>query len=229
MRGAAFLLCAALGCGDGLAPGAGGYGPGEFVTEYGQAICERNFSCCSAEALAGHTQSSCNSMYSGGTPSFEERMMSSIAKGRRLFHADLAKACVLAVQQTTCGLWPPKQADMQACVDTAIEPRVSLGGTCQGGECVDSYCAGYTTTDSGRVIDGVCTATGGLGQPCEFVTDCISFVACDSETSTCVEKKPGGQACASVLECESNVCDRPSTGTAGQCAPARCFFELYAW
>jgi hypothetical protein len=214
------VLLATIGCG-----GGGGYGPGAFLAEYGKAICEKNFACCTADETAGRSRASCDLSWASAAGSFEARITRGESQGRLVFHAETAKACVLALQQATCATWPRSYTELDVCVTQAIEPKVSVGSPCQGGECAGSYCLGYTTTDYGRVIDGVCIATVALGEACTVIIDCGDTAACDPVTHTCVADRAPGEPCVSMLECASNSCTTPPGGNTSLCDPLQCYFN----
>lgn len=206
-----------------LASCGGGYGPAEFVTDYGKAICDKDFTCCSATDLAGKTRSECEQSYTGFMASaYESEVKAAESKGRLVFHADKAKACVTALKQATCASWPQAYSEAEACVTQAIEPKVAIGGKCDmSGECIDGWCSGAVTDDNGNTTDGTCAAFVGLGGTCTTDQDCVNTAYCNS---TCTERKSLGAACFLDSECTTQNCASSSTGSGGsQCAAMKCY------
>jgi hypothetical protein len=183
-----------------------------FPQKYAEALCAKNFMCCSQAELTGKTQSQCVTDNQAVLAILISQINASQTQGRASYSASASGTCVDSLKMMTCDEFKTgASANMAACM-ALITPKVAMGGACtQGYECTTGNCTGQDTT-ADPPVDGMCAAAlpvASIGSSCS-AAECPDDAYCDS-TATCVKKKGAGETCSSDDECV-NACNT-DTGT----------------
>lgn len=199
-----------MSCGS----GGGSIGIDDIPARYAAAVCAKMFACCSADQLVFRDESMCRDSteslyrYAIMTP------QASVAAGYSTFRADRFKACIAALDSSSCGSlsfdWSFGPLAMIPACGEFFAPRSQIGQTClQHEDCVDGYCA---RPDGGSL--GGCAPLARDAGPCASQGECgadrfwgsgrASY--CDATARICQPKKAGDAACAHYYECASGAC-----------------------
>jgi len=213
-----------MGTGGSSGGGAGGTGGmggaggsavtiGNFAQRYAEALCAKNFTCCSGSDLTGKTQSQCVMDNAGVISLLTTEINASQAMGRASYDVAASSSCIDALNAMTCDQFRMGiDGNIAACMSFVVA-KVPLGGACtQPYECTTGNCEGADT--SSPPVDGMCAAApalAALGSSCAAAA-CVDGAYCDS-TSTCANKKAAGETCTSDSECV-NSCNT----TTGMCS-----------
>ncbi|HEY5448172.1 MAG TPA: hypothetical protein VIQ54_05445 [Polyangia bacterium] len=190
------------GGGTGGMGGAGGSAVtiGNFAQRYAEALCTKNFTCCSGSDLTDHTMSQCLMDNAGVISVLTAQIDASQAQGRATYDVAASASCIDALNAMTCDEFKQGiDANADACMSFVVA-KVAMGGACaQGYECTTNNCVGASTDPA---VDGTCAAAptlAAIGTSCA-ASDCVDGAYCDS-ASICRKKKAGGEACTLADEC----------------------------
>jgi hypothetical protein len=171
----------------------------EMAQQMRQLICEKVFSCCSAEELKsnpdlGTDVASCVAGLDGESTYLLSDVVASVEQGRLIYRPDKLAACVAEFRSRSCAdaKMPPGDKDVTALCAAAFEPRVPVGGACSDyWDCIGGWCAG----DLGDLKDR-CQPLKLVGGDCDEGPECESGM-CDEDDRVCGPRPAGsGNICA---------------------------------
>lgn len=205
------LLLTASGCKCGARTSAdGGHLPesiptyADFCTTQVDLWCARLVEC---KTVAAAARSDCTSYLGRLCKSLDP----SLAHGYRAYHSDVAAACLDSFQaQTDCDAVSSFFAD--AC-SGVLTPGSPAGGACLA----EGDCSAGAERCVGTACTLRCQAQGGVGQPCEFGTNCQRGLWCDA-TMICRAPQAAGAPCqGKTFQCDdASYCDSAQ----GKCVAA---------
>ena len=218
------LVAMGFGCGGGGDPSLQ-----QFFNDTASIECQQIFQCCDSTEIMDQfqglnppitTESGCVNSYQGLFQALLlPQMQASIDNGRMVYHADLAGACIDALDGLTCaefsGFSSSSGVAPAGCSDP-FEGLVADGDPCASdNECQSSYCEGDSSSQ-----EGTCKQLPGDGAACPDF-DCADGFWCDFATGggTCVATKADGTDCNGNDECQSGSCvdPDPNDTTPGMC------------
>jgi hypothetical protein len=170
------------------ATGTGGSSPGtggaigatvaiaDYPAAFAQTLCARLFDCCAIPA--GTDPNECVQPLTESIQKIATSYGPSISGGRVVYRGDKVAACLSKVKTEACGTFMAGSATaniFRDC-DTAWEPKVPVGGTCEdSAECAGGWCAASNLK---------CAAKFGAGSPCADDVQCTTEF-CDEAAMSC--------------------------------------------
>ncbi len=175
---------------------------------YAEAVCAKNFQCCSADEIAPDTsEDECRDGLEVGVATLIAGAEQDDDEGLVDFSEDNLERCLDAIEAAGCDAWPAV-ANEPPCSEVVVG-KVEVGGSCfDDDECVSGRCS------------GTCQATVAEGADCTGA-DCGPDLYCDG--SICQPRKAAGQVCTSFDECLSEDCVLVAGATESTCAGAPCY------
>jgi Dickkopf N-terminal cysteine-rich region len=244
MRVACLFVCV-LGL---LAVGCGGDGvdvstsEDNVCSEIAEVACNNMYQCCTEgeiedilEVSEPRTELQCREDIKRGCERSLLSLKDSLAAKRVRFNAERMNACLKAIvaPDDSCGAIVPTLPWREACMESAWEGTVAVGGTCIfAHDCdgaPDNFCApnqkctakptggfpcGSGCASAFYCSAGTCQSRLAAGAPCLTSSQCQQELFCDSAAlpqAVCAARMPGGSSCTSSAGCAS-----------GQCVPGQC-------
>ncbi|HWO23652.1 MAG TPA: hypothetical protein VNO30_33150 [Kofleriaceae bacterium] len=232
------LLAASCG-GDGVDVSSSG---DNVCGEISEVACNNLYQCCTEGEIEDflnvsepRTELQCREDVKRSCERALLTLNDSISAKRVTFNAERMNACLNAMvaPDDSCGMISATVPWREACMESAWEGTVAVGGTCIfGHDCAgapDNFCApnqkctakptaGFPCGSgcaSGFYCSGTtCQPRLAVGAPCTSSSQCSQDLFCDTSVPTmavCAARQPGGSTCTSSAGCLS-----------GQCAPGQC-------
>jgi hypothetical protein len=175
----------------------------QMASQMRQLICEKVFSCCSADDLknnpmVGTDVASCVAKLDAESSYLLGDVVASVQQGRLIYHGDKLAECMAEVRNRSCdqAKMPPGDRDVTQLCAPAFEPQVPIGGACtEFWDCIGGWCAG----DFGDLNDR-CIPLQPVGGDCDEGPECQSGM-CDDEDRVCQARPAGsGNICTTGTE-----------------------------
>ena len=209
------LVLAPFSCGGDGKKSAGPPVPiDQMPTVMRQLICEKVFSCCSADDLKNNPEvgtdvASCVAGLDGEASFLLANVAASVEQGRIIYHGDKLAECIAEMKNRSCeqAKMPPGDKDITQLCAPAFEPQVPIGGACtEFWDCIGGWCAG----DFGDLNDR-CIPLQPVGGDCDEGPECQSGM-CDEEDRVC-EARPAGSG--NICAIGTEVVGQHGTATEG--------------
>jgi hypothetical protein len=213
-RGFSLALAVALvGCGGGSSTPGGPVPLAQLPSMWAHTVCAQNFKCASKADIMMRTKSDCIETNMNGLMFLTASVQDGQAKGRVMYVAAKAGACLATLAHETCEEWNTGLFHEVGCPE-AFTPAVAIGGACQNDvECIGGFCDGADSS-ADPPVDGACKARVAHGGACTFADTCVATDYCDGTARMCTAKKAGGAACTSDDEC-GNSCNADTDQCSG--------------
>ncbi|TDP71902.1 hypothetical protein DFR33_108116 [Bradymonas sediminis] len=186
---AAALVGFSSGCGDDEGSKAAPVSLESMPQAYSSAVCERIFSCCSAQEIteelndaAFSTEEECLNTFGAQLEKSLQGVQDAVAQGRSSYDSNRAGECISDMRAAACseGLWPGVNPAPPSC-DLVFVGLVDMGGDCATTEeCREGQCVGAERDETTGMASkmGVCSPLGGLDDPCDWKDDCQDGYFC---------------------------------------------------
>ena len=185
-----------------------------FVEANVEAYCGKMFACHSLEEIQDDLgflrisdERSCIEFFGSYEMDRAHAQVARAHKGRLVFEAAQADACVAELKQLTCAEFeqvPSPNISYRPPRCTPFLPSVEDGSSCDGSdECFSGACAQLSEENG-----SVCIHVPSKGEAC---TDfCAAGLYCDQ---VCQPERPNGTTCEHTYQCESQRCSDDGAGS----------------